>query len=135
MFNVEDYIPHRGRIRMIEEILEVDENTCRARARVLDTWPLVDAQNAGIIIIIELVAQTVAFSVGWNQKNKVKPGGPGVIVGIKEATFFAAGIPVGDTVTLTAKKLVDRDNYGTFSGTAFDGDRILGNLELQVYRI
>lgn len=135
MFNIEDYIPHRGRIRLIDEILEVDEHTCRAQARVLDTWPLVDAGNAQIIIIIELVAQVVAFSVGWNQKNMMKRGGSGVIVGIKEAAFFAAGIPVGDTVTLAAKKLIDRDNYGTFTGTASDRDRILGNVELQVYRL
>lgn len=135
MFNVEDYIPHRGRIRLIDEILEIDENNCRAQARVLNTWPLADDENAQIIIIVELIAQIVAFSVGWNQKNMMKPGGSGVIVGIKDATFFAAGIPVGNTVTLVAKKLIDRDNYGTFTGTASDQNRILGNVELQVYRL
>jgi len=135
MFVIEDYIPHRGRIKLIDEIVEVDQDTCRAQARVLRTWPLANEENVHIIIIVELIAQTVAFSVGWNQKNTVKRNGAGVIVGIKYATFFAECIPVGNTVTLVARKLIDRDNYGTFSGTASDHDQVLGNMEIQVYRL
>ncbi len=41
-YTVEDIIPHRGRMKLIDEILGYDGTTAETRATVTENWPLVE---------------------------------------------------------------------------------------------
>ena len=55
---IEDLLPHRDRMLLIDEILEVDDNTAVTRATVSNRWPFFNGNTVDSLILIELAAQT-----------------------------------------------------------------------------
>ena len=41
-WNIEDLIPHRGRMLLLDDILRLDTEAAVSSTRVKETWPLVD---------------------------------------------------------------------------------------------
>ena len=87
---IEDLLPHRGRMLLIDEIIEVDDKKAVTGATVTELWPLFDGKAVSSLILIELVAQTAGIVNGWVRiekkgKNSKKEGW---LVGIKQSRFF-----------------------------------------------
>lgn len=119
MYTIEDYLPHRDRMKLIDEIVEIDMTHCVTRSVVTPEWPLFRDGKVNSIIIVELVAQTASIFVGWHKRQQQKSGGKGFIVGIKKVDFSAPSIPVGSSILTTCRMLVNLDdNYGEFEGEA-----------------
>ncbi len=134
MYTIEDFIPHRDRMRLIDDIVEVDDDHCVTQSVASPLWPLCDGERINSIIIVELVAQTASAFVGWLRRNKVKMGGKGFIVGIKKADFFVPDIPVGSRLRTSCKMRVTLDNaYGEFEGDVKDGNTSYGHVLLQTF--
>jgi predicted hotdog family 3-hydroxylacyl-ACP dehydratase len=135
-YTVEDIIPHRGRMKLIDEILGYDGTTAETRATVTENWPLVENGIAGPVIMIELIAQTGGISVGIEalRKTTEKKGGKGWIVGVKSARFHVGGIPVGTRLLCRATKTFEQEFYSLLSGEIYDADRLLGEILIQVMR-
>ena len=134
--NIEDLIPHRGRMKFVDEIIEVDENSAVTESTVTDQWPLVQNNLVNPLVLIELVAQTSAVSIGWknlkNDGNNI--GGKGWLVGIKTANFFIDRIPLNIQIRTRAKINFSLDNYTEICGTSKIGSDIIGEIVLQVLR-
>ncbi len=133
-FPIEDYFPHRGRMKLIDDIVEVDAARCVTRSSVSPLWPLVSGDRVDPLVVVELVAQSVAVYVGWIKREVMKQGGRGVLVGIKRAAFAGPGIPVGAEVRTTCTLLVNLDNYGEFEGEVSDGRQVYGSARLQTFQ-
>jgi predicted hotdog family 3-hydroxylacyl-ACP dehydratase len=131
--DIESYMPHRGGMKLILDILESDENSCKAIAIPKETWPFLRQEGIDPMVIIELVAQTTSAYVGWCRRNKKKLGGAGFLVGIRSAEIGPAYLPLGIPVYISCKRTLDMDNYGVFDGRVFSDGMIYGTAAIQVY--
>lgn len=134
--NIENLIPHRGRMKFVDQIIEVDENTAVTESTVTDQWPLVKNNFVNPLVLIEIVAQTSAVSIGW--KELIKEGktaeGKGWLVGIKAAYFFIDKIPLNSNIRTRTKINFNLDNYTEILGISKIGSNLVSEIVLQVMR-
>ena len=135
MINIEDYIPHREPIRIISEVIDIDDDFAITGAVVNSNWPLFDGEAVNSLVLIEAIAQTAALIEGYKKKKQGKPGVKGWLVGIKSAEFKQATLPVDTRVVITVKSLYSFDNYGVIEGTVRSGDDVLVVAVLQALRM
>jgi predicted hotdog family 3-hydroxylacyl-ACP dehydratase len=134
--NIEDLIPHRGRMKFVDQIIEVDENTAVTESTVTDQWPLVNNNFVNPLVLIEVVAQTSAVSIGWKElkKDGNTAGGKGWLVGIKAANFFIDKIPLNSNIRTWTKINFNLDNYTEILGISKIGSNLVSEIVLQVLR-
>ena len=84
---IEDLLPHRDRMLLIDEILDVDDNKAVTSATVTDRWPFFNGTDVNSLILIEVVAQTAGINNGWVriQKHGKDSEKKGWLVGIKQS--------------------------------------------------
>ena len=131
--DIEAYMPHRGRMKLIQDILESDEESCNGIAFPKETWPFQTMEGIDPMVIIELIAQTTSAFVGWYRRNEKKMGGAGFLVGIRSAEIGSKCLPLGTPINISCKRMLDMDNYGVFEGRVFTNDTIYGTATIQVY--
>ena len=136
-FSVDDYLIQEGRMRLIDAIVDVDQQGAIARSVTTGKWPLFENGRINPIVIVELVAQTAGVCIRWQemQKQEVSENkGGGFIVGVKEAAFFVGSISTGATITTCAMKKYVQMNYAEYHGFSKIGGDKLGEVTLQVFR-
>ena len=121
-------------MKLIDEIIEVDEETAVTGSIVSAEWPLFEEGSVNSIILIELVAQTAGVCLGWKELKKGgdNTGGSGWRVGIKEAVFFLGMIPLNSRIIISSKNSFDFGNYHEVLGVARIDSKIVGQISLQV---
>ena len=130
---IEQLIPHRKRMKLIDEVLEIDDQKVITLSIVNERWPLVYNNTVHPIILIEIVAQTAAVVVGNKKLKESSKGASGYLVGIKTADFFVENIPVGSRLECRVNLLYNLEIYGVFTGTVYSGNEIQGKIEIQVF--
>ncbi len=132
--SLEDLLPHRDRMLLVDEILEVDDKMAITRATVSDQWPLFDGQAVGPLVLIELVAQTAGVSNGWVriQQRGRDSEKKGWLVGIKQARFFVDALFLNQRIITRAENHFAYENFRHIQGTARIGPDVVGEVELQV---
>jgi predicted hotdog family 3-hydroxylacyl-ACP dehydratase len=131
--DIEKLIPHRDRMKLINEVLDIDNDKVITSTRVSDKWPLYQEGFVDPIVLVEIVAQTAAAHIRW-KKGVDKGGGGGWLVGIKSADFFLDQIPLHTVLITTVKPLSSAENYNVLEGTVMAGKDILGRIHIQVFR-
>ena len=135
MLNIEDFIPHREPIRIISEVIEINEESAITGAVVNSNWPLYDGDAVNSLVLIEAIAQAAALIEGYKKKKQGKAGVKGWLVGIKSAEFKQATIPVDTRLVIAVKSLYSFDNYGVIEGTVKSGEDVLVVAVLQALRM
>ncbi len=133
--SVEDLIPHRGRMKLIDDIIRVDEETAVTESIVKKDWPLFEGTSVSPLVLIELTAQTAGVSMGWEEsvlKGKDIEGRLGWLVGVKEARFHLDRIPANSRIRVSATKDFCFENYYEVVGTAEIGSQVVGEVRLQI---
>ena len=136
---IEDLIPHRGRMKWVDDVLEINDALARTSSLVTEQWPHDDMDTVDPIMLIELVAQTAGVLEGWKSKRKDgKAGAKGWLVGIKKADFFIDRIPLKMRLVATVRRLYSLESslesYAVFAGEVESDSRLLSRVELQVFR-
>ena len=133
---VERLIPHRERMKLVDEIIHVDNEMAVSLSTVTNQWPLQDGLFVSALILIELMAQTSAITIGWKElkKNPNSPDGKGWLVGIKSASFHLDKIPVQSRITTRSVISIQMDHYTEMHGYSTIGDIPVGEAVLQVMR-
>ncbi len=129
---IEDLIPHRDRMKFIEEVIDVDDKMAITSTTVNEKWPFY-GDSINPIILIEVIAQTAAIAVGNRKIEETGEGASGWLVGIKHASFTATHIPVGTKLKSIAKRKYDRSNYAVFSGVVKMNEEQIFETELQLF--
>ena len=134
--NIEDLIPHRGRMKLVDQIIEVDEAAAVTLSTVTDKWPLIQNDFVNPLVLIEIVAQTSAVSIKWKKlkKDGSNAGGKGWLVGLKAAEFFVDRIPLNTNIKTQTKINFSLDNYTEILGISKIGSDLVGEIVLQVLR-
>jgi predicted hotdog family 3-hydroxylacyl-ACP dehydratase len=135
--NIEELIPHRDRMKLIDKVVEVDEETAVTESVVKENWPLVGEDSVSPLILIELVAQTAGACVGWKEAVKEGldiEGRTGWLVGIKQALFYLDKIPLNARIRVNSKKDFSFENYYEILGIAKIDSQVVGEVKLQIVR-
>ncbi|MFP4194923.1 MAG: hypothetical protein ACLFMN_08485 [Desulfobacterales bacterium] len=136
-YSVEDYVAHRGRMKLLDEIVEVDAQKAVARSLTTDQWPLAEQEGILPVVVVELVAQTAGINIRWEEFREgggPKKEGSGLLVGVKEAVFHVVRIPLDATITTCASKKYAYMNYAVYQGFSQIGGQIIGRATIQVLR-
>jgi predicted hotdog family 3-hydroxylacyl-ACP dehydratase len=136
--DIEDLIPHRERLKLIDTITFVDQEHAVTRATVKESWPLYSGDAVSAIVLIELAAQTAGVCIGWNQK--MKSDGPkgeakGWLVGIKNARFYVNTIPMDSCITTRSENRLVVENYKEIAASASIGEKLVGEINLQILHV
>ena len=132
--DIEDLLPHRGRMLLIDEILEVDDNMAVTGATVTDRWPFFDGSCVDSLVLIEVVAQTAGINNGWERirKHGLDSEKKGWLVGIKQSHFFVDKLDLNDRIITRAENQFEYQGYRQILGTAKIGSKTVGEVALQV---
>jgi predicted hotdog family 3-hydroxylacyl-ACP dehydratase len=114
--DIEQLIPHRLPMRLVEAVVDIDNESIKTTAVVKNTWPTARNGHARTLILIELIAQTAAVLQGWRERHEGKAGMGGLLVGIPEANPQAATIPVGTHLVCSVRISHGMQNYLAFTG-------------------
>jgi predicted hotdog family 3-hydroxylacyl-ACP dehydratase len=133
--DIENLIPHRERLKLIDTIVSVDQEHAVIRATVKENWPFLSGDGVCSILLVELAAQTAGVCIGWNEK--LKTGGPqgeasGWLVGIKKAHFHIDTIPLNTCITIRSENRLIVENYKEIAATAHIGKLLVGDIILQI---
>jgi predicted hotdog family 3-hydroxylacyl-ACP dehydratase len=131
---IEDLIPHRGSMLLLDEILMIDTEAAVSKARVKKTWPLFDGSKVSSLVLVELVAQTCGLSNGLGRirDQGIDSEKKGFLVGIKSAAFHVKSLAVGTLITTEARNRFEFDSFREVAGIAKAGEELLGEVTLQV---
>ena len=134
MMDIEALIPHRNRMKLLDDVIAANEESAVTSARVSHSWPLCKGGYVDPIALIEIVAQTAAVFISC--KKGIKTGGSrrGWIVGIKNADFFVDRIPLDTVLITTVKDLYHLDQYSVLDGEVTAAAKTLCRIQIQVFR-
>jgi predicted hotdog family 3-hydroxylacyl-ACP dehydratase len=131
---IETLLPHRGRMLLVDEILEINERQAKTLSVVREGWPLFKDGFCNPLILIELVAQTSGIHNGLTrlkERGVVEDNG-GWLVGVKRAVFHTGAIARGKRITTTAKNAFVFDDLREIAGSASIDGAIAAEVVLQV---
>jgi predicted hotdog family 3-hydroxylacyl-ACP dehydratase len=131
---VEELIPHRGRMALIEEILDVDDQSCTTAATVRESWPLFSGDAVDALVMIELVAQTACAGGSWKRRRDGEQAGGGWLVGIRNAEFYENRVPISTRLITRATSQYRLDDYHVFEGTVMNGSTNVCRVTIQALR-
>ena len=131
---VEDLIPHRQRMKLIDEIVcvDIDESSLLARTLIKDDWPMCEAGWLDTVVCIEVVAQAVACRHGLAKDSEGGEMGMGFLVGVKSARLHQPRLPVGTELQILATYLYGVDEYQAYSGTVSVDTQLICEAVVQV---
>jgi predicted hotdog family 3-hydroxylacyl-ACP dehydratase len=131
ILQAEALIPHRRQMKLLDQVVNPVHKELQAETTVAESWPLARGGSVSSLLCIELVAQAVSALSTWRKGEGARPR-PGLLVGIKEAQFFAGSLAVGTRVSIHVEELYHLGNYGVFTGRVSTGSDLLCTTTLQV---
>ena len=132
--DIEALIPHRDRMRLIGEVLAVDDDGAVTSSVVTGDWPLYNDGAVDALVTIELVAQTAALIEGWKRQKSKRGGTKGWLVGIKVADFRLPRIPLSATLITEVRRDYALEGYAVFAGTVRLGTEVVATIIIQAFR-
>jgi predicted hotdog family 3-hydroxylacyl-ACP dehydratase len=131
---LERLLPHRGRMLLVEAVVELNDRQATTLSVVREDWPLFRNGFCNPLILIELVAQTSGIHNGLTRLKKRGAGGDigGWLVGVKRAVFHTAAIARGKRITTTAKNAFVFEDLREITGSVFIDGVVAAETVLQV---
>jgi len=135
MIDIESLIPHREPIKIITDVIDLQDDSGLTSAVVNERWPLCDGRKVRSLVLIEAIAQTAALVGGYKQKKEGKEATKGWLVGIKSAEFKQEFLELGTRVTVSARSLYTLEDYAVIEGVVKAGDETVMTATLQALRL
>ncbi len=111
---LQDFLPHRPPMLLIDELVHCDEHavTCTATVRV--GAPFVVDGRVPALLSLELFAQTVAALHAYLHRDRPPNGQHGKLLGTRELELAVDHFHVGDTLTITGHELWHDEQLAQF---------------------
>lgn len=134
--NLDDVLPHRGRMRLVGGLEAADESGATVRVPVLAGSPFLDEE--GFLKpswSVEIVAQAIACYCGWSWLSRSeRPGTFGYVVAVDDCVVSTNVQPaIGDTLLVVVKKELEMPPAGVFEGRVFWHGQELGSARLKTF--
>lgn len=132
---VEDVLPHRGNMRLIDHLITFsNESVVAEYSPKTDAWYADTEGNMPAWIGLELMAQAVAAHVGVLKLSEGKPQKNGVLVGTRR---YSAAVPVfGANIPLQIHATIfyqDISGIAAYDCNIKNGDTLLAEATLKVF--
>lgn len=101
----EQLLPHRGGMRLLDELMRVGAEGLAARAVVREDGLFVVDGRMGAWVLLEYMAQAMAMWISWNARREGKPVPVGFLLGTRRMELFADGFAPGDELVVEAEPL------------------------------
>ncbi|MDR2548913.1 MAG: hypothetical protein LBD10_01715 [Desulfobulbus sp.] len=133
---IEDLLPHRDAMLLIDEVLEVDAVHARTLSTVRPDWPLTDARGAESLICVELAAQTAGVCNGWDRIRcrGLDSDQMGWLVAVKRVDFFVDRLPLGVRIEARAENTLVFDKFREVTSELHRDGRLVASVVLQLYQ-
>jgi predicted hotdog family 3-hydroxylacyl-ACP dehydratase len=130
----EDFLPHRDRMKLIDEIIDVNEKSAVTQATVTDQWPFFSDGSVNSLVLIELVAQTAGISNCWEgiRKHGEDFVTKGWLVGIKKSQFHIHTIALNTLITTRTENQFIFENFIEILGTVEIESKRVAEIWLQL---
>ncbi len=135
MWSLNELLPHRAPMLLLDEIREVGEEHIVCTYTVSDDSPFVVQGRLEPIGLLETLAQAMAAFVG--HRGRLAGGDTipmGFVVGASDVSFADAEVRTGDPLLVEAWQRETVGGYGSFEGQVRRGDDVLCEGTLKVYR-
>ena len=111
---LQDFLPHRPPMLLIDELVHCDEHavTCTATVRV--GAPFVVDGRVPALLSLELFAQTVAALHAYLHRDRPPNGQHGKLLGTRELELAVDHFHVGDALTITGHELWHDEQLAQF---------------------
>jgi predicted hotdog family 3-hydroxylacyl-ACP dehydratase len=109
---LDDLLPHRGHMMLLDKVLEVDSKHALTLCRVKKSWPMADETGVHPLILIELAAQTAGVCNGLDriQTQGIDSDQMGWLVGVKKTEFFISTLPFDSEIMARAENTYNFEN-------------------------
>lgn len=133
---LEDLLPHRGDMMLVEKVLEVDRKHALTLCRVEKSWPMADNWGVHPLILVELAAQTAGVCNGWDriQTKGLDSEQMGWLVGIKKTEFFINDLPFGSEIITRAENSYNFEKLREVSCEQHMDDKLICKSTLQLFQ-
>jgi predicted hotdog family 3-hydroxylacyl-ACP dehydratase len=131
--NVAELIPHRGRMVLLDRIVEFEGESLTAELIVRDDGLLGDENSVPAWVGIEYMAQAVAAYAGIKSKLAGEPIKLGYLLGTRRYSSNVASFAVGTALTIHIKTIIQDDKLGVFD-CMIRGEGIEISANLNVYQ-
>jgi predicted hotdog family 3-hydroxylacyl-ACP dehydratase len=133
-FMVEQFIPHRGKMKLVDEIVSICENEVLTRTTATHNWPLLPGGFADPVMLVEVVAQSAGIHNEWleMQKNTSRKPSGGWLVGIRDMSLSITEIRVGAIIVTRTQNTYTVKDFREITGqSTIDGD-LIATVRLQI---
>jgi predicted hotdog family 3-hydroxylacyl-ACP dehydratase len=117
--DIETLMPHRAPMRIVERVAAVEEYKIETVSEVRESWPTCEGGRVMALTLIELIAQSASALQGWREHGALGAG-RGLLVGVREALFRRASLPVGMRLHCFVQISHGVESYCAFDGRVLD---------------
>ncbi|MFC1888470.1 radical SAM protein [Thermodesulfobacteriota bacterium] len=130
--SVEDFIPQKGPMRLIDTLLSVGERCAQVSVDVTQDMPFVhDDGSLDESVYLEMIAQSIAAMNGFKQRERnTEP--EGLLVGAKNLTM-PGNAGVGDTLRINVFKAAKFGDLAIIRGTVRRNEEIIAEGEIKIW--
>lgn len=100
---LEELLPHRPPMVLLDHLLEYDETSATARASIRPDTPLVENGSVSAVLALEQMAQATAAFMGLRARARARPVGIGYLLGARELELHVDRFEVGDVVLVRVR--------------------------------
>lgn len=130
---VNEFIPQKGSMRVIDSLLSVGERSVVVESVVNENMLFVDEDGAlDEVVFMEMIAQAIAAMNGFMMRNNPDADLGGFLLGAKKLKIQSKAY-VGDCLKISVYKEAKYGDFGILKGTIFKGDQIIAEGEIKVY--
>jgi predicted hotdog family 3-hydroxylacyl-ACP dehydratase len=132
---IEDLIPHRGTMLMLDRAISFDREAATSEYVPLGNAWYADAQgNMPAWIGIELMAQTIAVHVSLLKRSEGKLPAPGALVGTRRYTATTPVFTANEPLRIEAKVVYnDASGLGAYDCVISSAGQAVANATLKVF--
>ncbi|SMC18558.1 Predicted 3-hydroxylacyl-ACP dehydratase, HotDog domain [Andreprevotia lacus DSM 23236] len=133
---IADYLPHSGRMLLLDHIVQVDERAICTRLTLRADSPFVEGGQVGAWIGLEYMAQAAAAHAGWCARQRNQAVSAGFLLGTRLYDSSVAAFNVGDTLLVSAANEFSAGNGMSMLACRIEAPdgRLLAQAQLSVFQ-
>lgn len=133
-YSVEDLVMHRGKMNLLDTIIDYGDDWLIAELTIRDDSMFVDSRGVPAWIGMEYLAQTIGAYDGLKERLEGKVPKLGFLVGSRKYECSSDYFDIGQTLRLCVQFEMQADNgLGVFS-CVLSGDGVEARTSLNVYQ-
>ena len=134
LYDIEQVIPHRGTMRLIDRLLSWDAESVAAELRVPADAIFGDAAGVPAWVGVEYMAQTIAAWAGCRARSRGEEPSIGFLLGTRRYQAAVPRFDAGALLRVEARcELLGDNGLGMFACRILQQDRVLATANVSVF--